>query len=209
MTKIKIDYSKACIYKIVCRDPEIKECYVGSTTNLTKRRSYHKSVCKSENNKECNAYKYQFIRENGGFDNWQVLEIEKVDCKSKEELMRKERYYIETLKASLNKNRPIVTIEEHNEQIKETIKKYYEKHIEQRRETSKKYYEKHIEQRKEYNKEYYNKNKEQINEKVKQSKKEYYKKNKEQIKKQRKEYYNKNKEYYKEYGKKYRLKNKE
>jgi len=106
MTKIKFDYSKACIYKIVCRDPEIKDCYVGSTTNLIKRRSQHKCACNSENSKGYNRYKYQFIRENGGFDNWQVLEIEKVDCKSKEELLRRERYYVEKLHASLNKNIP-------------------------------------------------------------------------------------------------------
>ena len=85
MTKKPIDYSKACIYRIVCRDPEIKECYVGSTTNLTKRRYQHKSLCNNVNNKGYNFYIYRFIRENGGFNNWEIIEIEKFnDCDGKE-----------------------------------------------------------------------------------------------------------------------------
>ena len=30
MPKLEIDYSKAIMYKIVCKDPTIKELYVGS-----------------------------------------------------------------------------------------------------------------------------------------------------------------------------------
>ena len=38
MPKENIDYSKTIIYKIVCKDINIKDCYVGSTTNFTNRK---------------------------------------------------------------------------------------------------------------------------------------------------------------------------
>ena len=41
MPKTPIDYSKACIYKICCKDVEIVDVYVGSTTNLIQRRKSH------------------------------------------------------------------------------------------------------------------------------------------------------------------------
>jgi len=39
MPKKEIDYSNTIIYKIVCRDLNIKECYVGHTTNFTKQKT--------------------------------------------------------------------------------------------------------------------------------------------------------------------------
>jgi len=71
-----MDYSKTVMYKIVCKDVEIKELYVGSTTSLVKRRYLHKSDCFNANSKRHNFYVYQFIRENGGWDNWEVIQIE-------------------------------------------------------------------------------------------------------------------------------------
>ena len=51
MPKIPIDYSKTIIYKIVCNDLSIKECYVGHTINMTKRKCCHKSTCNNEKDK--------------------------------------------------------------------------------------------------------------------------------------------------------------
>jgi len=57
------DYSKCIIYKLCCKDLNIKEIYVGSTCNFTKRKWGHKTRFYSENN-----YKeYQIMKENGGF----------------------------------------------------------------------------------------------------------------------------------------------
>jgi hypothetical protein len=44
MPKENIDYSKTIIYKIVCKDVNIKDCYVGSTTNFTNRKGQHKNI---------------------------------------------------------------------------------------------------------------------------------------------------------------------
>ena len=120
MTKLPINYQKACIYEIVCKDVNITEMYVGSTTNLIKRRNQHKSACNNEKDKRHNAFVYQFIRENGSFDNWDVVLIERViDCKDKENLHKRERYYIEEKKAELNKSIPLRTHKEYREDNRE------------------------------------------------------------------------------------------
>lgn len=94
------NYSKVYIYKIVCKDINIKECYVGHTTNFTNRKHIHKHDSVSKK-----AKVYQFIRENGGWDNWDMILIEICDFGEEgNELMarRKEREWQETLNATLN-----------------------------------------------------------------------------------------------------------
>ena len=75
MPKTPIDYSKTIIYKICCKDPSITDVYVGHTTDLTKRRCKHKYCCNNPENKYFNCLKYQFIRENGGWSNWEIVVI--------------------------------------------------------------------------------------------------------------------------------------
>ena len=116
MTKLPMNYKKACIYEIVCKDVNITERYVGSTTNLIKRRYSHKNVCNNEKCKQYNYYVYQFIRENGGFENWDVILIEQViDCQDTQNLHKRERYYMEEKKAELNKKIPLRTDKEYRE----------------------------------------------------------------------------------------------
>ncbi len=103
MLKTSIDFSKTKIYKIVCKDVSIPDLYVGHTTNIVKRRSNHKDACCKEHNKEYNHYKYIFIRENGGWDNFEIVLMEDYPCNNVEEATRRERYWIENLNASLNK----------------------------------------------------------------------------------------------------------
>ena len=45
MPRVPIDYSQTHFYKIVCRNTDIKDCYVGHTTDFTKRKNRHKSDC--------------------------------------------------------------------------------------------------------------------------------------------------------------------
>ena len=51
MPKVAMDYSKTHFYKIVCKDLSIKDCYVGHTTNLMKRKHHHKNLCINPNKK--------------------------------------------------------------------------------------------------------------------------------------------------------------
>ena len=118
MPKKEIDYSKGVIYKIVCRNPEVKECYVGSTTDLVRRRYGHKNASSNSNSMNYNLYLYRYIRENGGFDNWDVVKIEDYPCDNHEDLHKRERHYIETLNAKLNMNIP-------SRKEKEQKKEYY------------------------------------------------------------------------------------
>jgi hypothetical protein len=66
------------VYKLVCKDVNATEVYVGSSTSLRNRRSGHKSGCNNVNDKRYNFRVYQHIRANGGWDNWQLLPIERV-----------------------------------------------------------------------------------------------------------------------------------
>ena len=139
MPKKEIDYSKSIIYKIVCKDPEVKECYVGSTTDLTRRRQGHKNTCNNVNDKRSDLYVYRFIRENGGFDNWEVVKIEDYPCENREDLHKRERYNLETLKASLN---TVIPSRKEKEQKKEYYLKNRDKFIEYTRKHQKQFYEK-------------------------------------------------------------------
>ena len=65
MPRLPIDFSRTIIYKIVCKDLTIKDCYVGATTEFNKRKCGHKCKCVNENCKEYNYKVYQFIREHG------------------------------------------------------------------------------------------------------------------------------------------------
>ena len=81
-----VNYKNSVIYKICCNDTEIKDIYIGSTTNFIMRKHKHKSVCNDPNNKQSYEYKYCFIRENGGWNNWNMIEIKSVECNNKIEL---------------------------------------------------------------------------------------------------------------------------
>jgi hypothetical protein len=100
------DYSTSVIYTITCKDPKIHDLYLGSTSNFYIRHRVHISNCKNPNN-PCYNYKvYKFIRENGGFDNFQFNIIDEVNCNNREELLEIERKYFERLQPNLNKATP-------------------------------------------------------------------------------------------------------
>lgn len=105
-TQTKVNYSNGIIYKLCCRDLEIKEEYIGSTTSFTKRKTQHKSICANENSNMYNYPVYVCIRQNGGWNNWDMVEVEKYKATDKHDLHKRERYWMETSKSSLNKRIP-------------------------------------------------------------------------------------------------------
>ena len=172
MPKLPMDYSKCCIYKIEHVDDE-KLVYVGHTTNFDKRNTKHKSSCC--NNKETN-YKlkvYQMIRENGGWDMFKMIEVEKYPCNDRREAERRENEVMKDLKASMNM-RKIFSTEEEN---KLYMEEYYKTNKPKLQKQMKDYREANKEPINERHKQYYEDNKEKYNEKAK----EYYKANKEKI----------------------------
>jgi hypothetical protein len=169
MPRLPINYENACIYEIVCKDVNITQRYIGSTTNLIKRRNSHKTCCNNEKSKEYNYYVYQFIRENGSFDNWDVVLIEQViDCKDNENLHKRERHYIESLKAELNKKIPLRTQKEYDVDNREKKKEYRKEYNENNRyelnECQRAYRANNNEKYNECQRAYHEKNKNKINE---------------------------------------------
>jgi len=99
-------YKKTIFYKIICRDEHITDKYVGHTTNFTQRSNGHKSRCNNPNEKGYNSSIYKFIRENGGFDNFNIVIIEECSFSSRKEAEIHEGYLINILEASLNIVKP-------------------------------------------------------------------------------------------------------
>ena len=102
MPKQNIDYSKIIIYKIVCKDLNIQDVYVGSTSDFRRRKCEHKRRCNAITDSAYNHKKYIIIRENGGWDNWDMIEIEKYPCNDGNEARQRERYWYESLQSTLN-----------------------------------------------------------------------------------------------------------
>ena len=102
MPRKSIDYEKTYFYKICCKDLNIQEIYIGHTTDFTKRKSSHKSTCNNPNAKLFSCKLYKFIRDNGGWDNWDMvlLDVHKLDTSL--DACKKEREYVESLHAQLN-----------------------------------------------------------------------------------------------------------
>ena len=198
MPKCQLDYSKTIMYKICCKDANIKETYVGHTTNFIQRKNQHKTTCNNEIN---NSKIYQFIRDNGDWNNWSMIQIEEYNCKNRREAEARERYWIENLNATLNMILPFTT----NEEKVCQKQGWYEEYKEHILEKNKKNYEENKDKKLEYQKEYAEINKEQIQ----LYQKEYAEANKEEISEQKKIYRETHKEYAAIKNKEWREKNKE
>lgn len=131
MPRKAMDYSKSVVYKICCKDIDIKDCYVGSTTCLRNRKTTHKSICNNNKHKAYNCPVYKFIRDNGNWDNWEVVMLEEYpECKSGEELLKYEREHMEMLGATLNKVVIGRTMKEWCEDNKGKLQVYFQEYRE-------------------------------------------------------------------------------
>jgi hypothetical protein len=121
MPRNPINYDNTIIYKIVCKDININCVYVGHTTSFTHRKREHKSRC----NLQYQFTIYKTINDNGGWDNWEMIEIEKYPCNDANEARTRERYWYEKLHAILNSRCPTENIEEKKRKGKIYLKKYH------------------------------------------------------------------------------------
>lgn len=197
-----MDLYEIIIYKLCCKDPEITDIYIGHTKNFTQRKNTHKNNCSNENNINYNRYVYKFIRENGGWDNWIMIELEKYNCKNKREAESIEHNWILKLGAKLNINKPYAKCKEEPQIYKQD---WYETNKQEILEKVKQNYEENKEHKLEYQKQYAQEHKEQISEKQK----EYREKNKEKLAEQKKIYREQHKEEAKEKQKAWREQNKD
>ena len=153
-----LDYSKTYIYKICCRDINIEEIYVGMTTNFEQRRREHRSHCTNESCKKYKSHVYTFIRNNGGWSNWDMVLIDTVNVSNKLEAHKAERSYVENLRASLNTQTPANTQcdsrRKYRETHKDAIKDYLAANAEKIKEYQKQYRAAHKEENRAYQKQY-------------------------------------------------------
>ena len=136
------DYSKSHIYNIYCNDTSIKNHYVGSSNCLLYRKRTHKS---SYNNENCNKYNiplYQFIRSNGGWDNFSFEVLEEYPCVNSQELLQREDYWIKKYDFDelLNCRKANRTTEELKEYKKKYNRQYYIDNAIPLRERNRQYY---------------------------------------------------------------------
>ena len=127
MPKLPIDYSNTIIYKLVKNDDyDNVNIYIGSTTDFIRRKNKHKSCCNCVTNKAYNDKKYQYIRDNGGWEEWNMIEVEKFPCNDKREAEAREEYWRCHFNSQLNTKRAYRTVEQRKQYDIEYQKIYYE-----------------------------------------------------------------------------------
>jgi len=168
MTKKIIDYSKTIFYKIICNDVNIKDCYIGHTTNFSKRKTHHKSTCNNETNKHYNCKVYKFIRDNGGWENWTMNIVGELNCEKKQDAEKQERKFIEEYGSTLNQIITTRTQKEYQEINKDKIKQYREDNKDKYKELYSNWYINNKEKKKEQQKIYRELNRVKLNQKKKE-----------------------------------------
>ncbi len=153
MPRTPVDYSKTLIYKLVHKDDyDNANIYIGSSTDFTRRKTEHKNTCNNENRKGYTDKKYQYIRENGGWECFNMIEVEKFPCNDGNEARAREEYWRSHFNAQLNMIKSYTTDEERKEYNKKQQKEYREQNKEQKKERYEQNKSKILEQQKEYQK---------------------------------------------------------
>ena len=190
------NYQQGKIYKIIPTNTDDDICYVGSTTRpllcqrMEQHRKGYKYWKKDGKGKKISSFE---LFEIYGIDNCVIELIEIVPCNSKDELNRREGYYIRLLNC-VNKNIAGRTYEEwydaNRDLILENRKEYREANRDTILEKNKEYREANRDTILEEQRKYREANREKILEK----KKGYYDANRDTILKNMKEYYDANRE---------------
>ena len=130
-------YNNGKIYKIEHIDETDSLIYVGSTTKklLSSRFERHIEDYKLyKSNSKCVSKINSFILfDKYGVDNCKITLLEIVNVETKEELLKREAYYIKTLQC-VNKVVPLRSKKEYREDTKEHIKEYSKQYYEMNKE---------------------------------------------------------------------------
>jgi len=197
-----MSYQRGKIYKIVCNTTGLT--YYGSTTEptLARRLATHNGDYKlwKKGLRKGMTTSFKILENN----NYEIVLVELYPCDSKDELHKRERFYIENNEC-VNKYIPARTPHEYKEYFKEYFKEYNEEHREEIKKKSKKHYEEHKEEinerrkayreeHKEETKEYYQNYRATHKQEIKEKFKKHYEEHKEEINAKRREYYKAKKE---------------
>ena len=203
----KQDFSQSTIYHIRVIETKMV-AYVGSTTYFKQRCATHKHDFK----RDCNYPIYNYIRDNGGFDLFEIIPVAFLQLNDSVELRIEEQKEMDKYTDKLNAIKAYISEQERIVRDKENRKVYNEKNKENR----KKYTEKNKDKIKEKSKEYREQNKDKITEyreqnkdTMKEKKKEYHQLNKDKMNEKNREYHQLNKDKINQKKKQYRIQNKE
>ena len=104
------DYSQGKVYMI--KSLINHDCYIGSTSQtLTRRLQKHITDSKCDKRK-CESYKIVN-------DKHKIILLENCPCKTKEELLKREQYWMEQFPDCINKNKAVRTKEQKKEYMRE------------------------------------------------------------------------------------------
>lgn len=101
-----VDYSNTIIYKITCKDPNIHDIYVGHTVNFVQRKKAHRRASINSSSPAHNCKVYKVIRNNGGWNNWNMDIVAFYKCNDLNEARQKEQEHFVELNATLNSVEP-------------------------------------------------------------------------------------------------------
>ena len=111
-----VNYQNGKIYRIVCN--ETGEQYIGSTCEpLCRRLAVHKAEMKRSDGTNRYISSFQILKRGS----YSIILIENYPCEHKDELHRRERFYLESMECINCRKRPIINKDE----IKEQKRLYY------------------------------------------------------------------------------------
>jgi len=151
------DYSKSKVYKMEC----CGLTYIGSTTEPTVA---HRLASHKRDYKRWGLGKAPYVSSYKLFELGEpiIVLLESVNCNNRDELHRRERFYIETMEC-VNKCIPTRTKKEYYQDnsgnILEKKHQYYEANIDKIKEYNQEYYQANAVKKREYQRQYYLKKK--------------------------------------------------
>ena len=159
------NFENCYIYHILDKDGIVH--YVGSTSNMNSRKSKHKYCCNTENNPSYNLDIYKYIRDNGGWDAFEMVPIRKLEkLSNKTDLRIAEQAEINNFSTLKNKYGSYVSPEQQIanglEATRNWRKNNPEKYLESCRMSDRKYYEANSEKISQYQRKWREENKEKL-----------------------------------------------
>ena len=149
-------------YKIFCVDKSVELSYIGSTADWKQRNRSHKYNCNNQNSRAYNTKVYTSIRENGGWNNFKMVEIGKQEQLTPPQAKQIEEQYRLKLNVDMNDRRCFRTEEERKEYDKKYNKEWRKNNPEHIKKYIKDWRENNPEHIKKYNKKYRENNPEHI-----------------------------------------------
>jgi len=111
-------------YKLFCKTDN-SLCYVGSTKCIKKRMQKHKSRCYNQNDMpKYNTPIYKIIRDNGGWDNFDYIEIGYMNNITYAQSLVIEQTHISTINPSMNSQKAFLSEQERKDNSREYAKTY-------------------------------------------------------------------------------------